>query len=703
MNVALDPAADLPPTTLRSDQGDEVTLRFGNDFQAQAQHWAQKVRNRRRWVDQPDLRRRQEAAGAALLADLGVKDLVRLRQAKYLEVSIPYEREGLGWQFRIFPWEYVLSAALQSGQANPCATPIVIRRLVREGDAHPGVRHGKTLIVKSGPGPVRAHYKFDGEVKLVQSNLANDQAQVLADPTPAELKQRVSSEQPPFEIIHLAGVDTHQAVALRILPDQPIWDGYVVRDQTEGLGFLTAADLATTLTSGGKPFLVSCNFYNSASRLAPLLVAGGAGSTLGFQDEFSDVLGEQFLSTFYLALRLSGWNLLEAFGLACRSLDTDGRAITGSGIVLWSDRSLLEDAAQAEKRRAQSASPIALARSLAAMESLPVAPDDTVPAEDRPGAAAASGEPAAAGAPAPAGVVVMPAQLKDMVRQSRDESLVAEDLVFEYIPLTEINYAVLHNGGSLSKRFSVTPIKPGKITVLVSVELQVGGAETAKYEQQVPIEGVRDLGRDVCIPLTYVLRGALREGVNTTLRTLIRTADGKEIKSWTDRVKLLPFDEWSDGDSSRIWLPSFVLPRDPAIRTVIDAAQRYLMALDDDSNAGFDGYQRGGDVDGSIDLQVQAIWCALLYDFELHYINPPPSYGEQSQRLRMPSDLLAGKHGTCIDLALLLPPASSTSRSIPSSSCSRGTPFPATGAPTRRTTGFSRETSPSPPPRRLQV
>jgi hypothetical protein len=51
---------------------------------------------------------------------------------------------------------------------------------------------------------------------------------------------------------------------------------------------------------------------------------------------------------------------------------------------------------------------------------------------------------------------------------------------------------------------------------------------------------------------------------------------------------------------------------------------------------------------------VQAIWTALVNENRLQYINPPPAYSEQSQRLRTPSDIMRSNTGTCIDLALLL-------------------------------------------------
>src|SRR4029077_20612141 len=56
----------------------------------------------------------------------------------------------------------------------------------------------------------------------------------------------------------------------------------------------------------------------------------------------------------------------------------------------------------------------------------------------------------------------------------------------------------------------------------------------------------------------------------------------------------------------------------------------------------------------SVDDQVRSIWWGLLQEHQLSYINPPPSFTQMSQRLRTPSDIIAGKRGTCIDLTLLL-------------------------------------------------
>jgi len=124
-------------------------------------------------------------------------------------------------------------------------------------------------------------------------------------------------------------------------------------------------------------------------------------------------------------------------------------------------------------------------------------------------------------------------------------------------------------------------------------------------------------------------------------------------------VRLLPVDQWRDNDRDGQWLPSFVLPRDPAVGGLIDKAQRYVRVLRDDPSAGFDGYQsvdkKAADPYIDVDRQVQAIWSMIVHDLGLGYVNPPPGYSNEldSQRLRTPSMVVKDRSGTCLDLALL--------------------------------------------------
>src|SRR5690606_23901760 len=235
----------------------------------------------------------------------------------------------------------------------------------------------------------------------------------------------------------------------------------------------------------------------------------------------------------------------------------------------------------------------------------------------------------------------------------------------EHIP--ELNYSILHNDGPLFSKFTIKKKHPlvGEVEDLhVDVELHVG-TDSYPYRTTASLAYSRpeqDLSRQIRVSLASTLNRALRENVRTSLFVEVKWRD-VTLHRKTYPVTLLSVDEWRDDDVNRKWLPSFVLPRDPVVPQIIERAQKYLMALLDDSSAGFDGYQSVDDDPGrkkpatactGIDLQVRAIWSALIYDTPLSYINPPPTFTNSSQRLRTPSDVILGKRGTCIDLALLL-------------------------------------------------
>ena len=164
----------------------------------------------------------------------------------------------------------------------------------------------------------------------------------------------------------------------------------------------------------------------------------------------------------------------------------------------------------------------------------------------------------------------------------------------------------------------------------------------------------------VRVPLTAGLSRSLDEGMFSTVYASVRWGE-HVLQEQTDRVQFLPIDEWRYDTLNCRWLPSFVFPRDPVVRQIVDAAQRYLVALRDDSTAGFDGYQsyepKGASMEErcrAIDAQVQALWWAIVHDYSLAYINPPPSFRDDAQRLRTPSEVIQGRRGTCIDLTLLI-------------------------------------------------
>jgi hypothetical protein len=226
-------------------------------------------------------------------------------------------------------------------------------------------------------------------------------------------------------------------------------------------------------------------------------------------------------------------------------------------------------------------------------------------------------------------------------------------------PIDELNYSLLHNRRPLFHDFKLVKRKPGRMNDLdITIDLNAG-SQSFPYRKNCDITGNElDLKSEIHVSLTADLARSVREGVSTSLFVEIKWA-GHLLYRDTHRVRLLPADQWRDDDQDRVWLPCFVLPRDPAVGSLVEKAHRYVRVLRDDPTAGFDGYQSVDsdreDPTEEVDLQVQALWSALLHEWQLGYINPPPTYskGLDSQRLRTPTSILKDRAGTCIDLTLL--------------------------------------------------
>lgn len=617
--------------TLRTDLSEEpIVLASSEKLQRAAMEWRSVVRNRRRWADSKRSREEKDKMALAQLLILGVdrEELNRLAEARLIEVSIPFTNEKVGWEARVFPWEYFLSAAARG--IRPAASLTVVRHL----DCAPGAKPRapeRLLFVESAPGKLPDSFTFDTERRLVTASLSVKENDLSRNENRGALRSRIESADP--DVIHLAGFDSHQAAALGVINAREIRDGYLIVGENADTEFIEAIDLARILNSGkSKPALVACNLYNSASRICALSVAEGAAAAIGFQDEFDDNLAELFFCNFYQAWNGSRWNTLAAFQAACQTLREQSVNLRGTGVVLWSRESLLLKKEPAPARRG--------ARGVSTAERERRAPSAPLLAASE-------------------------AAVKQL-RQAKDRRLTPSGesglLQVDVRPLPELNYSMLHNNREMFDVFKITRERDGRVEGLeVEVTLYVGEHRALYSARHDMPEKLLDLNRDIRIPLLHSAWAHLAERVRTSLAVRVRWEE-VEIYHRTFRVTLLPLDQWRDDDRDRVWLPSFVLPRDRAIRGIVSSAQRYLMALRDDPNAGFDGYQsydpalraNPNDAAEGVDDQVRAIWAALVYENALGYINPPPTYSVLSQRLRPPSEVIEGRRGTCIDTTLLL-------------------------------------------------
>ncbi len=624
----------------------------------QALRWTYVVRSRQRWVHDPALREQLEASARDSLATLGVGEaaLHALAREPLVVVRMPYRHEALGWEGRVLPWEYLLAAATRGRRRSPTGRPrhlTVIRELqvqledqgrwtVRPQPRVSLPSQPRALFVTALPPELRTTWPVDAELAQFRRALPADVValRVLDYPSLDEFGQVLRDFQP--TLLHIAGVDAHQGLRelQRVVGGSHVVQvlgsdaGATSRDWT--LQALLAdrhqrVDGLLLRGSGGRPqlvpaqalaraaagaargaevpvYLTTFNVWNSAARLAPLMVGEGASlAAVGFQDAFDDALAEFMLVQLLQGLFANGFDLPRAFERAWLIVRELPGAVDATGVTLWAGAPVLAPPAAATRRRA-----------------------------------------------------VVPRPQPAVQRAAPSVQCQVE-------PLAELNYAALHNGQPLFRQFVLSCDEPARAApVDVDVVLDLG-TEQVRFQRHVTLQLQREKLTDrIHLPLAADTVRSIREAVQATLR--VRVAQGERVlHDDSYRLRLLPVDQWRDNAHDGRWLPSFVLPRDPAVSRIVQQAQRYNRVLRDDPSAGFEGYQsvpvtalgRGARVDEAllrrVDCQVEAVWAALLHDARLSYINPPPAYseGRDSQRLRTPSAVQAEGSGTCIDLALL--------------------------------------------------
>lgn len=527
-----------------------------------------------------------------------------------------------------FPWEYVFSAAYRSSDDAPHA--LLVRRLDfgvgRRGGAP--MTRGKVLYCELTPGAIQdLEWTFRGERTIARSFGTKDTPDpdtgVLSPPEQetygslASITRRAKRTQP--WLVHIAGFDAahahgeltqkdiwprreSEASEVQHLGEVPVLDPKMPRR----VSFASADQLAQAVTAGArKPRLVVATLYDSQVSLAARCVQHGAGLAIGIQDHADDAVIEIFVRELYA--RLAEGTFTQAFrdALGCARLLTP--SFHGTGLVCYTRASLLGPR----------------------------------PSERRflPTAAASRARPPS--------------------RRTRAQN--TSSVEPEVVPQRELNFAMLNNGASIFERFYLKrQSDPAAMWADVDIVLRVGGDGGLKYSETLALEPtITDLTRNVKVPITWLRDRMPAECINTTIDVTVTYSLGKTKLPGVRQslpVTLLPPDSWKDDDRSRQWLPTFVLPRDPAVRRVLDVAQRHLDVLSGQALSGFDGYQsideEATNPFAGVDKQAEAVWNGFVVDLDLRYVNPPPSYQDAIQRIRTPSGVLRDRRGTCIDLAL---------------------------------------------------
>jgi len=165
----------------------------------------------------------------------------------------------------------------------------------------------------------------------------------------------------------------------------------------------------------------------------------------------------------------------------------------------------------------------------------------------------------------------------------------------------------------------VAGIEPGDVFHLETVDLELSPGFLAE--------------------LTERLRGRLNVEIHR---------EGNVLAQSSQSVELLARDEWAGLTSLPEILAAFVLPNHPAIEPVLRGAAELLETWTGDPSLG--GYQAR---DPKRVYRMAAAVYGALQKLELTYVNPPASFEDEGQRVRLPDRILESRMATCLDMALL--------------------------------------------------
>lgn len=223
------------------------------------------------------------------------------------------------------------------------------------------------------------------------------------------------------------------------------------------------------------------------------------------------------------------------------------------------------------------------------------------------------------------------------------------DLKIEALIDPSINFAAFHNDVAAVKQLTLTNVGDTAATDIelrLWVDRDLSGVWSHRLDRLGA--GQSTVLTDIDLPLRAEALAHLTERDSADLHAQVRCGDKVLIERlWP--IDTLAFDEWDGIRALPELLAAFVTPNHPAIERLLGDARLHLERATQDR--ALSGYQRKDPQ--RVRAIAEAIYRAVG-DLELSYINPPASFEQAGQRVRLPDQIVERRMGTCLDLALLL-------------------------------------------------
>ena len=152
----------------------------------------------------------------------------------------------------------------------------------------------------------------------------------------------------------------------------------------------------------------------------------------------------------------------------------------------------------------------------------------------------------------------------------------------------------------------------------------------------------------VDLPLSHDFLARLTERVAGALIVEV-SRDNVVLCTSTQRIEVLAYDEWNGLQSIPEILAAFVTPNHPVVEAVLSDTAGILGAWT--GNAALSGYQARDPQ--RVALTAAAVYTALQQR-NIRYINPPASFEQTGQKIRLPDRIQESRLATCLDLTVLI-------------------------------------------------
>lgn len=210
-----------------------------------------------------------------------------------------------------------------------------------------------------------------------------------------------------------------------------------------------------------------------------------------------------------------------------------------------------------------------------------------------------------------------------------------------------LNYAFHQNAIPVIKELRFQNDAVARKDLLLRISTEPAFAAT----EEIRVQAIEPHGEFRVSPLDLKLSHDFLAGLNEKITGWLKVeviADDLILCSRTESVSLLARNEWCGLVALPEILAAFILPNDPAIMPILGRASDLLREAS--GRGALNGYQ---------DKSRKRAWeqLAALYkavaELGIRYINPPTSFENTGQKISFPSQIVAERFGTCLDLTLL--------------------------------------------------